>query len=92
MHNSPYPRNFLVQDGPIDATWEERKVKGVERKIFRLIDFGRSIDPQSRGGVNSKENEDETTYEETRVKQHFKVEDWANVSVSLGEALRDVLR
>ncbi|KAH8824442.1 hypothetical protein DL96DRAFT_1531665 [Flagelloscypha sp. PMI_526] len=91
MHNSPYPRNFLVQDGPIGATLEERKVKGVERKVFRLIDFGRSIDPQSRGDVNSKENEDETTYEETRVK-HCKVESWANVSATLGKALKDVLR
>ncbi|KAH8824444.1 hypothetical protein DL96DRAFT_1531667 [Flagelloscypha sp. PMI_526] len=75
VHNSPYPRNFLVQDGPIDATLKERRVKGVKRKIFRLIDFGRSIGPQAFGNMDYRKNRYSTTDEETQVKKHFMLED-----------------
>lgn len=43
-HGSVFQRNFVCQDGPLDATPLERTMMEKPKKSFRLIDFGRSAE------------------------------------------------
>ncbi|KAG9031208.1 hypothetical protein FRB95_003047 [Tulasnella sp. JGI-2019a] len=54
VQRSIYPRNLLVQPGPLTAAPEERSMK---RPSFRLIDFGRGL-------VRSEEKETEHCFTE----------------------------